>query len=444
MIRAALCRLWIPASPEQLSAIRAARSKHAILQALSRKEWACKDMALGNGKFGVAFALVLAATIAAGWWLGSHNRTQVGAPPESTTRDITAVPMAASPMGVSPAPASPPQPAPVTIFSAPPQITMGPFAPPVPDAQHMPGDTGSSMATDITRPGAEEGGQAPDLEAAVAIPAIAPAPTPPSALVAAPSAMRTLQPPGWARNAVASPANPDRLPVIAIVIDDLGVAPSRVAAALALPAPMTMAVLPYAGNAVQVAVAARAHGHEVLVHLPMEAENGQNPGPQALLGALTPQEFAQRVNWNLSRFDGYIGVNNHMGSKLTQNSAAMGMLMAQLKQRGLLFLDSRTAAGTIAAATARNIGVTSLQRDIFLDNVITVESVRSQLRKTEDTARRNGYAIAIGHPHPETIAALTAWAADIKGRGFLLAPLSTIARTGPSGKHVVSLPLPGG
>lgn len=385
-------------------------------------------MSFEHGKFGMVFAFALAGTVALGWWLGSSNRPQITAP---AAPDSAIAPIAPSPTEAYPPAAPPPQIAPAANFSARQEIAMAPFTPPIPDAQVFSGE-------------AEEGGKAPGMAASVSSPLTPPQAAPPSYPVDAPSGARVLQPPGWARNAVASPANPDRLPVIAIVIDDLGVAPSRVAAALALPAPMTMAVLPYAGNAVQVAVAARAHGHEVLVHLPMEAENGQNPGPQALLGALTPQEFAQRVNWNLSRFDGYIGVNNHMGSKLTQNSAAMGMLMAQLKQRGLLFLDSRTAAGTIAAATARNIGVTSLQRDIFLDNVITVESVRSQLRKTEDTARRNGYAIAIGHPHPETIAALTAWAADIKGRGFLLAPLSTIARTGPSGKHVVFLPLPGG
>lgn len=405
-----------------------------MLQKLSRRQRAGKQMSLGNGKFGAAFIFALAVTVAFGGWLGSRNRSQIEIAPAPVARDMAASPILALP----------PQPAPVKIFSAPPEIVMGPFAPPVPDAQHRQRDAESPYANEVARTGEEQDRASPGMAAPAASPVIAPQAATPSGPVAAPTGAPALQPQSWARNAVASPPNPRGLPVIAIVIDDLGVAPSRAAAALALPAPMTMAVLPYADNAARVADAARALGHEVLVHLPMEAGNNQNPGPQALLGTLTPEQFAQRVHWNLSRFDGYVGVNNHMGSKLTQNRAAMNMLMAQLKQRGLLFLDSRTAAGTIAAITARRIGVTSLQRDIFLDNVITVDAVRAQLGKAEETARRNGYAIAIGHPHPETIEALTAWAKNIEARGFLRAPLSAIAREGASGKHVVLLPLPGG
>ncbi len=328
---------------------------------------------------------------AAGWWLGSRGQKQ---------------------MPVADAPAQPPIhviPQTFSGFQKPPATLMGPFAPPVPDAP----------ARLLPPPLHGEARPAPP----------------------APDAM---QPQAWTRHAQASPANPGNLPLIAIVIDDLGVAPAHVAAALALPAPMTMAVLPYAPVAAAVARRARSRGHEVLVHLPMEAANGQDPGPHALLSEQTPEAFAQNVQWNLSRLEGYVGVNNHMGSRLTQNSAAMTMLMAQLKRRGLLFLDSRTGPHTLGASTARAIGVTALERDVFLDNVITPEMIRAQLRKTEEIAQRNGYAIAIGHPHPATIGALTQWAVDIEARGFRLAPLSAIARMGPSGGRLVSLPPPGG
>lgn len=348
-------------------------------------------MISGHGKFGAVLVLGVLLMAAAGWWLGSRGQKQtpVADAPAQTPIHVIAQTFSG--------------------FQKPPAPLMGPFAPPVPDAP----------ARLIPPPLQGEARPAPP----------------------APDAM---QPQAWMRHAQASPANPGNLPLIAIVIDDLGVAPARVAAALALPAPMTMAVLPYAGDAAAVARRARLLGHEVLAHLPMEAANGQDPGPHALLATLTPAAFAQNLQWNLSRLEGYVGVNNHMGSRLTQNSAAMGLLMAQLKQRGLLFLDSRTAKHTLGASTARAIGVTALERDVFLDNVITPEMIHIQLRKTEEIARRNGYAIAIGHPHPATTGALTQWAAGMEARGFRLAPLSAIARMGPSGGRLVSLPRPGG
>lgn len=325
---------------------------------------------------------------AAGWWLGGRDKPQPAADAPAQP-SIHVIPQTFSGSG----------------FQKPPAPLMGPFAP-----RH-------------TEQKTEDREQRTDK----AIPSSAPR-----------------NPQAWMRHAQASPANPGNLPLIAIVIDDLGVAPARVAAALALPAPMTMAVLPYASDAAAVARRARLLGHEVLAHLPMEAANGQDPGPHALLAEQTPEAFAQNLRWSLSRLEGYVGVNNHMGSRLTQDSAAMTLLMAQLKQRGLLFLDSRTAKRTLGASTARAIGVTALERDVFLDNVITPEMIRAQLQKTEEIATRNGYAIAIGHPHPATIGALTQWAAGMEARGFRLAPLSAIARMGPSGGRLVSLPPPGG
>lgn len=238
-------------------------------------------------------------------------------------------------------------------------------------------------------------------------------------------------PQAWQRYAIAAPDNFSNLPMIAIVMDDVGIAPQRVEAALSLPAPVTLAVLPYAPRAAQVANAARARGHEVLLHLPMQPLSDHEPGPQALLGALTAAEFDQRLLWNLSQFEGYIGVNNHMGSLLTQDQDAMARLHTILRQRGLMFLDSRTAPRTVAGAVGRGMGVPVLERDIFLDNVVAPEDIRGQLQKVEDIARRNGFAIAIGHPHDATLAELRHWAADVEARGFILVPLSTMLRRDP-------------
>lgn len=322
---------------------------------------------------------------------------------------------------------------------SPPVGALGPFAPPLPDGpfertSRLPGMEREQIKTQIKSARPMPPSAAPPKAPAIARPPIA----------APRQSGGAASPQAWMRHAAAAPVNPHHLPLIAIVIDDLGAAAARVDEALALPAPITLAVLPYARDAARIASAARARGHEVLVHLPMEAENAHSPGPQALSSALTPEAFAERLEWNLTRFSGYAGVNNHMGSRLTQNRAAMAMLMAQLKQRGLLFLDSRTAANTIAATTARLHGLTTLERDIFLDNEITPEMIRAQLDKTEATARRNGYAIAIGHPHSVTVAALQQWAADLEARGFMLAPLSAIARLQTRGPQLVALPPPGG
>ncbi len=360
-----------------------------------------------RGKFGAALLVAIGLMAAAGWWLGDQDqpRQAVIAPmaePAPATREI-----------VRPLPEAAP---------AAPVKSMGAFAPPVPDALVPPPLAAPLLGRHEKRDSLTH--------------SVTPDP--------APSRPAELQPKAWERNAMASPANHAHMPLIAIVIDDLGITPERAAAALALPAAITMSVLPYARDAAAVARKARLLGHEVLVHLPMEAEHGQDPGPQALLAGLSGDAFTGRLHWSLARLEGYVGVNNHMGSGLTQNRAAMALLMAQLKQRGLLFLDSRTAKQTLAASTARAMGVTALERDVFLDNVITREAVGAQLRKAEEIARRNGYAVAIGHPHAATIEALTGWAADLEARGFRLAPLSAIARADRAGKRVVSLPLPGG
>ncbi len=237
---------------------------------------------------------------------------------------------------------------------------------------------------------------------------------------------RSAGPQAWEQHAMAAPENALNLPLIAIVIDDVGVSPRRVDAVLSLPAPVTLAVLPYAPHAARVAAAASASGHEILLHLPMESASGTDPGPQALLGSLSAEAFNQRLHWNLVQFKGYIGVNNHMGSLLTQNQDAMHGLHAVLRQRGLMFLDSRTGPRTVAGAIGRSMGVPVVERDIFLDNIISAENIRAQLLKTEDAARRTGFAIAIGHPHDATLAELRQWAQEAEARGFRLVPLSAM------------------
>jgi hypothetical protein len=252
--------------------------------------------------------------------------------------------------------------------------------------------------------------------------------------------------PAWLRNAVASPPTGDR-PLIALVLDDLGMNRRNTAALNRLPGPLTLAFLPYAGELEQQARAGRAAGHELLLHVPMEPDGDEWPGPDALLTSLSPEEFDRRLIKALDSFTGFVGVNNHMGSRLTAARGPMARILAELRRRELLFLDSKTSARSVGALEARRHAVPYAQRDIFLDNEVELGYVMRQLRAVEHVAEQRGMAIAIGHPHDVTIEALRRWLPQLEARGFALVPLSTIvARQACVDAEIMvaACPLPGG
>lgn len=233
-----------------------------------------------------------------------------------------------------------------------------------------------------------------------------------------------------AKAAAIKPAalRPGQKAQIVIVIDDMGLNIRNSHRAVALPAPVTLAYLPYADNLATQTKQASASGHELIVHMPMEPDNvkSNNPGPNALLTSLPVEENVARLKKNLDKFDGYIGLNNHMGSRMTANPAMMRPLLQAVKERGLWFLDSRTIGNSVAGKIAGQLGIPYAERDVFLDNVASVAAVMTQLRQTEQVARKKGYAIAIGHPHDATLAALQAWLPEARERGFQIVPLSAI------------------
>ncbi|MDQ7248056.1 divergent polysaccharide deacetylase family protein [Dongia sedimenti] len=287
-----------------------------------------------------------------------------------------------------------------------------------------------------TEPVPPEQEEAPVTEAAP--PAVSePAPVPQSAEPQpAPGFAPTPQPaepgpapePAWLKNAVASVDAGNR-PIIAIVLDDVGAAPADVPGALGLPAPVTLSIMTYAPNAAKIAAEAHRAGHEIMVHVPMEPINRDaDPGKNALLTNLSADEIARRLDWGLAQFQGYVGINNHMGSKFTQNAAGMRVVLQALKERGLLFLDSRTIANSVGDSLAAEIGVTHLQRDVFLDDVIDAADIMKELARTEAIARKHGVAVAIGHPHRDTVEALREWIPEAQARGFVLVPISQVAK----------------
>lgn len=235
--------------------------------------------------------------------------------------------------------------------------------------------------------------------------------------------------PTWLKNAAAIPANLNG-PLVAIVIDDAGLNRRGTKRAVELPVPVTMAYLAYAERLSDQVSEARRAGHEILLHMPMETlGDDTDTGPNALLTGLPRDELARRMKWNFERVEGYVGVNNHMGSRFTADRPGMTALMHELRERGLLFLDSRTTGSTVGKSVAREVGVPSLTRDIFLDNESTADSVKVQLDRAEKLARKNGYAVAIGHPREWTLEALEEWLPGAKARGVILVPLTTVLRS---------------
>ena len=215
-------------------------------------------------------------------------------------------------------------------------------------------------------------------------------------------------------------------PVIAICIDDLGEDLAGTDKAMALPRQVALSFLPYADGTPFLAEAAAKKGHLVLAHVPMQALNGKDPGPTGLKPGMAAEEIARRLDWNLSRVPRRAGINNHEGSRFTADAAALAPVMASLKARHLFFFDSRTGPRSAVGAVARAVGVMSAERDIFLDDDPRAEAVGAQLEALVHQAKRNGVAIAIGHPHDVTLKLLAAWLAQ--DRGVTLVPLDEAIR----------------
>ena len=228
----------------------------------------------------------------------------------------------------------------------------------------------------------------------------------------------------------------DGTPAIAIVIDDLGTNAARTVQAIALPANVTLSFLPYPPRSLELSRRAYQAGHEVIVHLPMQPSGTQNPGERALQVGLAPDELQRRLAWAMSRVSNFDGVNNHMGSRFTESRTDVLPVMREVRSRRLFFLDSRTSAKSQVENIARESGVLTGRRDVFIDGERSAAAIARQLLRVEEFARENGNVIAIGHPYPETLKALAQWSKTIKLRGFRLAPVREVllmreARTPP-------------
>jgi len=211
---------------------------------------------------------------------------------------------------------------------------------------------------------------------------------------------------------------------LALVIDDLGRSVDDVVALDALGVPLSYSVLPFEAETPAVVARLRAEHREILCHLPMEPANDNDPGPGALREGMGLDALAAATTRALAQVPGAVGANNHMGSELTTDRAAMGTVLDVLQRHGLFFLDSRTSASSVGFALARSLGLPAAERDVFLDDSPDPAAIRTQVARFLARSRERGAAIAIAHPRPTTLEVLRQELPKAKSQGFTFVPVS--------------------
>lgn len=213
---------------------------------------------------------------------------------------------------------------------------------------------------------------------------------------------------------------------LAIIIDDIGYSAELGKRSLALPGAFTYAMLPMAPHSSRLASQGAQKGKEIILHTPMSNTRGLPLDPGALLETMTRAEFFQVLEANLSAIPEARGLNNHMGSLLTQKTKSMGWLMEFLQEQGLYFIDSRTSAKSRAIETAQLYQVPNRPRDVFLDHSRDPAQITRQIDRAIRLARDRGQALAIGHPYPETLALLEQLAPRLEAAQVRLVPASEL------------------
>lgn len=193
---------------------------------------------------------------------------------------------------------------------------------------------------------------------------------------------------------------------IAIIIDDLGYHLGRGQRAIDLPADITLSILPHAPNSKALAISAHNLGKEVMLHTPMSNTAGKPLDAGALTDTMSREQLVDTLRKNLAALPHVSGVNNHMGSLLTQQADPMHWLMSELIEQELFFIDSRTSANSLAFEIARDYALPTLKRDVFLDHLRDSAFITGQFDQLLRIAHKRGWALAIAHPYPETLTLL--------------------------------------
>lgn len=216
-----------------------------------------------------------------------------------------------------------------------------------------------------------------------------------------------------------------------IVIDDVGNSRTLGQRTVDLPGPLNLAFLPFTPHARSLAQAAFLRGHDILLHAPMANEHGNALGPGALTANMDQAALQSTLRQSLAAIPHVQGVNNHMGSLLTQRAEAMEWVMQVVQDQQLYFIDSLTSAQSVAAQTARAQGIPTLKRDVFLDNELHTQALDQQFKQAIRIAKRRGYAVLIGHPYKETLDYLAKALPRLNEQGVRLRSLSDVLQRNP-------------
>jgi uncharacterized protein len=224
--------------------------------------------------------------------------------------------------------------------------------------------------------------------------------------------------------AYARPFQSNGKPKVALVVGGLGLnAASTKAAIERLPPDVTLSFVPYADNLQGWIDLARANGHEVLLEIPMEPVDypTNDPGPYTLMASAAPAETLKRLDWLLSRASGYFGVTNYLGGRFMASDTALNAFAAQMRGRGLAFLDDGTAA-------KRATGLPRASADAVVDQELSADAINQALLGLEAKALQHGAALGSGFAYPVTVEQVIHWASGLAQRGYQLAPASAITR----------------
>lgn len=238
-------------------------------------------------------------------------------------------------------------------------------------------------------------------------------------------------PPGPQVKPVAVPAPlsfPKGTGKISIVLDDWGYSPRQIPLLLSIRLPLTVAVLPGLPYSTQIAHAAHAKGHEVIVHMPMEAEGPGAPRETGtIMTGMSRSQIHQELETALRSVPFASGFSNHQGSKATRDFATMEVILKELRDRRLYFLDSRVTDQSVCEEVARRVRLKFARRSVFLDNDGSPKAIQERILELARLAARKGHAIGIGHDRPHTLQVLQGAVAALEGAGYTLVPVSELA-----------------
>jgi polysaccharide deacetylase 2 family uncharacterized protein YibQ len=223
------------------------------------------------------------------------------------------------------------------------------------------------------------------------------------------------------------PPDKKNWPRIALIVTGLGISASGTADALAqLPPPVTFALAPYGSDLENLAEQARSLKHELLLQVPMEPFDfpDNDPGPQTLLTSLSAEQNIDRLHWQMSRFQGYVGLISYMGAKFTASEQALTPVLREAAKRGLIYVDDGASQRSVAGQIAGSQNLPFAKADIVVDAVPTPTEIDHALARLELMARDHGNVIGLATALPTTVARLAAWAKQVESRGFVLVPIT--------------------